>query len=119
MVYRWALAAVVLAHLVTLYLPGSAEPGPELVPHLDKVVHVLLFAAPVLLVRRVTTQWWPVALVALHAPLSEVVQASWVPHRSGDPWDLVADLAGIALGLTVARSRNFLSVRGHCSGREV
>ena len=37
----------------------------------------------------------------MHAVLSEVVQAVFLPHRSGDPLDAVADLTGVALGVVV------------------
>ena len=33
-----------------------------------------------------------VGLLALHAPVSELVQHYLLPNRSGDPWDAVADL---------------------------
>lgn len=98
----WALAGAVVVHLLALYLPGSPDPGPDLVPHLDKVVHVGLFAVPTFLARRVTTAWWPVVLIALHAPVSELVQYHFIPYRSGDPLDLVADVVGIGLGLWLA-----------------
>lgn len=98
-----ALVAALAVHLLALYLPGSPDPGPDLVPHLDKVVHVGLFAVPTFLVRRVTTAWWPVALVVAHAPVSELVQYWLVPYRSGDVLDLVADLVGVALGVWGAR----------------
>lgn len=97
---RWVVLAVaVVGQLIALYSPGSPDPGIELFPHADKVVHVLLFAVPTALARWCTPRWWPVILLALHAPVSELVQWRLVPLRSGDPWDLVADLAGIALGL--------------------
>lgn len=99
---RWALVLVLLVHLLALYLPGSPEAGPVGIPHADKLVHVLLFAAPTYLVRRLTSAWWPVALIALHAPVSELIQYWLIPYRSGDPLDLVADAVGIGLGVWVA-----------------
>ena len=41
------------------------------------------------------------AVFAAHAVLSEVVQAVFLPHRSGDVLDAVADLTGVALGVLV------------------
>ena len=32
---------------------------------------------------------------------SEVLQGALLPNRSGDPWDVVADLVGVAAGLAV------------------
>lgn len=100
---RWALATTLVVHAVALYLPGSAISGPSsLPPGSDKVVHFLLFAAPAFLIRRITSRWWPIGLLALHAPVSEVIQWGLVPHRSGDPFDVVADLLGIIAGVWLA-----------------
>lgn len=98
----WLLAAALVVHLLALYLPGSPDPGPDVVPHLDKLVHVLLFATPALLICRITSKWWPIVAMAAHAPVSELVQYRLVPHRSGDVWDLVADAVGVILGLGLA-----------------
>ncbi len=100
----WGLsAAAVLAHLLALYLPGSPEPSFDL-PGADKVVHVLLFAVPVWLLGRLTGRVWLVAGVfAAHAVVSELVQHWFIPYRSGDPFDLVADLVGIGLAVWLLR----------------
>jgi VanZ family protein len=42
-----------------------------------------------------------VAVFAAQAVLSEVVQGLFLPHRSGDVLDAVADLTGVALGVVV------------------
>lgn len=107
-----ALATALALHLVALYLPGSPEPGPELFPHVDKLVHVALFAAPAYLIARLTSAWWPLLLLALHAPVSELVQHLWIPYRGGDPFDALADIVGVALGLGLARlhERNRIAV---------
>lgn len=87
-----------LLQLVVLYAP-SAPGGPE-VNGLDKVIHAGVFGAAVLtallagLPRR-----WVLAVLALHAPVSEVVQATLLPSRDGDVWDAVADLTGVGLAL--------------------
>ncbi len=97
---RAVLVVVVLAHLAALYWPTVGVQGP--VVWTDKVVHVLLFGVPtavgvlVGLRRRVV-----VTLMVLHAPVSELVQGYLLPHRSGDVWDAVADLAGVVVGVTV------------------
>lgn len=98
-----ALAVVVLVHLVVLYLPGGQVPSAGLtVPGLDKAIHVVVFAAPVCLaVLLGGRSWWALPFAA-HAPVSEWLQHAAVPLRTGDPWDLVADLAGVALGLAAA-----------------
>lgn len=96
------LAVVALAvHLAALYWPRVDIQGP--VTWTDKVVHVLLFGVPTVLVLKAWRQpWLAVGLLALHAPLSELAQHALLPNRSGDPWDAVADLGGVVLGVTVA-----------------
>ena len=89
-----ALAAAVAVHFYGLYLPG--EPGEvDLFMNADKVWHFLGFAIPstlaVLLIRR----WWPVAVFAANAVVSELVQHFFLPNRAGDPTDLLADLSGL------------------------
>ena len=92
------LAVAVAVQLVVLYSPSA--PSDPLFPGSDKVVHVLVFAVPVTVallaggpLRLV------VAVFALHAVLSEVVQGAALPTRSGDALDVVADLVGVAVGV--------------------
>lgn len=97
-----ALAAAVLVQLVVLYWPTVGVAGP--VSWTDKVVHLLVFAVPAVLVRRLLPdRVWPVLVLAAHAPVSELVQHLLLPGRSGDVGDTVTDLAGVALGLAAAR----------------
>ena len=48
-----------------------------------------------------------VLVFAVHAPVSELVQHFLLPGRSGDVWDAVLDLVGVALGAAalVVRAR--------------
>ena len=99
---RWLFAAAVAGQLVVLYAPRAPSTGG--VPGLDKVVHVLVFAVVLGL------GWWSraprplvLAVSVVQAPVSELLQWAMLPHRSGDPLDLVADLVGCALGWWVAR----------------
>ncbi len=99
---RWLFAAAVAGQLVVLYAPRA--PSADGVPGLDKVVHVLVFAAVLGL------GWWagaprPLVLVVsvVQAPVSELLQWAVLPNRSGDLLDLAADLVGCALGWWVAR----------------
>jgi hypothetical protein len=87
------------AHLAALYWPRVDLQGP--VTWTDKAVHVLLFLAPTVagLLAGVRPAYL-VGLLALHAPVSELVQHYLLPNRSGDPWDAVADLSGVVLGVT-------------------
>ena len=94
--WRVAFAFAVAASFLVLYWPSAGGPG---IPHADKVVHVVLFAAmafagfrgriPALLL---------VAFLAVHAGSSEVIQDRLLPGRGGDVYDVVADLAGVLAG---------------------
>ncbi|MDR2565611.1 MAG: hypothetical protein LBC97_06045 [Bifidobacteriaceae bacterium] len=100
-----ALAWLALVpQLLVLYLPDphGLAAGLDL-PYADKAVHAFVFALAAGLWAAVSGRVWLVgALFAAHAVVSEVVQATWLPQRSGDPWDVAADLAGIAFGLWLA-----------------
>ena len=105
--YFVGVAAVlaVVFQLCVLYWPVVSVEGP--VSWSDKVVHVLVFAVPTYLVgwalRRVGLV---VAIFLVHAPLSELVQHFLLPGRSGDVWDAVVDVIGVALaaGLLLVRA---------------
>jgi hypothetical protein len=92
-----AAVVAVAVQLVVLYVPTG--PGTPLFAGADKVVHVLVFAVPVLLLLLTGV---PAPLVvgvfAVHAGVSEVVQGAWLPERSGDVLDALADLVGVGLG---------------------
>ncbi|MGL5911249.1 MAG: VanZ family protein [Phycicoccus sp.] len=111
---RFGMAAAVVVQLLVLYLPRGVAP-PSSLPGADKVVHAVVFLLPVLLallagfaVRTV------LAVSALHAVVSEMVQAGILPARSGDPWDVLADLVGVLCGW-LAWTR--VGRRGRCRSR--
>ena len=92
-----ALVAAVLLSVYVLFVPDPG--GAPRFPGADKLVHAALFG-----LLAATSRWRlgaapPVWLtVASYAAVSELVQHVWLEGRSGDPLDLVADLAGAALG---------------------
>lgn len=110
---RWWLAAALALglQLYGLYRP-SGPPSDLSLPGLDKVVHMIIFALPVLLVllalrpayvlRRTQgerARFWTVPVVfAAHAVISELIQGRFYLHRTGDVLDVLADLLGIAVG---------------------
>jgi hypothetical protein len=93
------LAVLLAVQVAALYWPRVDLQGP--VTWSDKVVHALLFLLPTVagLLAGVRPSYL-VGLLALHAPVSELVQHYVLPNRSGDPWDAVADLSGVVLGVT-------------------
>ncbi|GAA2025274.1 hypothetical protein GCM10009740_13630 [Terrabacter terrae] len=91
-----AAVVAVVAQLLALYWPVVTVEGP--VTWTDKVVHVLVFAVPTYAVGRAVGSVRTAVLVfALHAPVSELVQHFALPGRTGDVWDAVVDLVGVAL----------------------
>ena len=95
------LALAVQVYVLYLYVPSAS--GAVTIPHADKAVHAAIFAVPALVGVLSGLRPWLVGLVLLvHAPVSEVVQQVWIPGRSGEPWDVVADWAGVALAVAVA-----------------
>ena len=99
----WVLLVVaVVVQLVVLYLPSGG--GQQPFPGSDKVVHVLVFLVPVLVALLAGLR--PAIVVgvfAVHAVVSETVQALFLPARSGDPADVLADLIGVTLGVVAWR----------------
>jgi VanZ family protein len=98
---RVLLALAVLGHLMVLYAPRAPSAGG--VPGVDKLVHVAVFAAVVWAARLagVGRRVAGVLLLA-HAPVSEALQHWVLPARSGDPVDVLADAAGVLVGLLLA-----------------
>ena len=96
---RWlvALCIAMVMQLLALYSPEV--PGGPQIPGLDKVVHISIFAVPVLaaLMAGISA---PLALgvLAVHAPVSELIQHFALSHRAGDVVDMMADLAGVVIG---------------------
>ena len=88
-----------MAALSAVVLFSPSDGGVSLFPGSDKLVHLVLFS-----LLAAATRWRfgarPVALTVLvaYAVASEVVQGVLMTTRSGDPLDVVADLAGVALG---------------------
>jgi hypothetical protein len=95
---RGAFAVTVLVSLAVLFAPASDVPAAP--PGVDKVVHLLLFAALALAGRWAGTRPGPLALLlVVYGAGSEVVQAVSALQRSGSVLDWLADAAGVGLGL--------------------
>lgn len=111
----WVLFALaVLVQLVVLYVPTTPE-GPGL-PGFDKLVHASVFLLPAAFGVIAGIPLVPLAAVlAAHAVLSEVLQHLVLPGRSGDPWDALADLLGVALGLAIGATLRRRADRRHAS----
>lgn len=96
---RAAIAVVaVLVNLAVLFAPRAPSVPVGGLP-VDKLVHLFVFAWPTYaLVRAGLPRRWVVACMVLYAPISELVQQQFLGQRSGDSADVLADLAGVAIG---------------------
>ena len=93
------LALVVSA--VLLFAPSGA--GAPSLPGLDKVVHAAIFAALAGAVRwRFGNRPALLGAVVGYAVLSELAQAALLSQRSGDAYDLLADVVGAGAGWLLA-----------------
>jgi hypothetical protein len=100
---RAAFVVAVAANLALLYWPRAVSPGG--VPHLDKLVHLVAFAAVAWAgLRAGLPARWLLPVLVLHAVSSELVQARLLTRRSGDPVDVAADLLGTLAGTLLARA---------------
>ena len=95
---RGVFAVVVLVSLAVLFAPADDVPASP--PGVDKLVHLLLFAA-----LAVSGRWAGAragvlgALLVLYAAVSEVVQGVSALERSASVADWVADVVGVLAGL--------------------
>jgi len=108
--------ASIAVHLFGLYRT-TGPPSPPWFPYADKVRHLVGFGAPValvLLARSCARDWYPpargnrdaflvVVVFTVHAVVSELLQHFFYTHRTGDPFDVLADWSGVALGWGFAR----------------
>lgn len=116
---RAAALAAAVVHVVVLYSPRAPAVGSSGI-RWDLLVHVAVFAAVALTARRAGVGLRTVTVVlVVEALVSEAVQALWLPGRTGDVTDLVADAVGIAAGLwaAAALARRALHVPTRSPGR--
>lgn len=100
--FGWtALVVALVLQVAGLYSTAAPQPGG--LPRLDKVAHLAAFAVPAALAWLLGARWL-VALLVVHALVSEPLQHQLAPGRQLDPWDAVADLVGIGAGVVLART---------------
>lgn len=95
--WRLTFAIAVAVQAIAVYAP-SGPSGPD-INGFDKLVHLSIFFVPSLaaLMMGIRARW-ALGILALHAPVSELIQHFLLPQRSGDVFDAVADLSGVLLG---------------------
>jgi len=106
---KWLAVAWFVFISILFFLPGSALPNESWLKQIyfDKWVHTGFFALLIFL--------WGSAFnngsrhfalflftaIALYAVLVEIIQKEWIPARSFDVYDIIADITGAVLGLWV------------------
>lgn len=103
---RWAPSVLWgMGILAVTSLPGSALPAGPALPGTDKLVHVALYAVLAALVAHaapghsVRTVLMVGGALAAFAAVDEWHQ-QWIPGRSADALDWLADMAGVVAGYT-------------------
>ncbi|WP_321319743.1 VanZ family protein [Labilibaculum sp.] len=109
--WRNILWAVVIFILCSI--PGDDLPKTSIItiPHFDKIVHfgmffimgIFLFAELSIQtkLRRVYSAGIILLLIALYGGLIEYLQQNYFVHRSGDYWDLFADIFGGVIAILI------------------
>jgi VanZ family protein len=118
--YSLLLAAAWLFVLtLLLVLPGSSFPHENWFSaiYLDKCIHIFLFAVLVILWVNALQKKYPnknsylmagiiICLAAISYGITmEFVQKYWVPNRSFELYDIIADAAGSVIGYLFSMSR--------------
>ncbi len=116
------LLLVGLCGLIFWQSSGPLPPETPSLPGLDKLVHAAVYALLAWLAARAfaTLPWkahaglipWAAALFAALYGLSDEAHQSFVPGRSADAWDLVADTVGALGGALLYHLRTPLRGRG-------
>lgn len=110
----WTILIIVL-----MCLPGEALPGEGLfsIPHLDKAVHLILFAG--LFLFWSLSSWYAVSNPEKKGKIfpsvlgwtiffgiaMEFVQLFFIPNRSFDIWDILFDSLGAGSGFWLLRAK--------------
>ena len=106
--HHWGLLTLYLLGTVVLFLAPVGDP-PGLVAQIpvdsDKLAHFALLALLAVLIRwNLTVPKWRGTIAVLaacgYAAIIELLQ-SLLPHRTGDPYDLVAGVLGAVVGVGI------------------
>ncbi|MCC6927496.1 MAG: VanZ family protein [Gemmatimonadaceae bacterium] len=105
----WPCVAWTVVILVITSVPGTAIPHGPQIPGADKVVHgsmygVLGFLAGKALGRDGFARWVVAGVLIAALAAGDEWHQQWIPARSAETLDWVADVAGATLGMTLSRS---------------
>ena len=109
--------AIAYSIVVTaLLLTPIPEQSSVDVPNLDKLVHVFIYMLLVLLwlwakVSKFSGKqqktWWVISFVLIYGIVIEIIQGNFIPTRSFDFFDILANTGGILLGYWIFRTGFF------------
>ena len=95
--FFWLLSLLYMGGLYWLSdQPGGDRPLPF--PGADKIVHLVLYSGLGGLLRLATTSVPMVLSVGFFYGVMDEFHQAFVPGRSADPWDVLADGMGVLLG---------------------
>lgn len=95
----WVLVVITVGvQFWALYAPSLPDVGVDGIPFVDKIGHIIIFALATWALLRVFDLRLVMALMVVQLVVSEVVQGLFLPGRSGDIGDAIADAVGIAVG---------------------
>jgi len=105
----WIVASLLLVAAVIYGSVATFGSQIEIAGHVDKLEHALVYAFLAVwftgLVDR--GRYWQVAIALAALGLAlEFTQQAMALGRVGDPWDMAANVLGIAVGLAVATRRS-------------
>ncbi len=85
---------------ISLYLFFAPfEDGPEILPHMDKVLHFFIFfSMTLLLAKGGLNKNYALVFCIFYALLTEIIQI-FLSYRTGSIFDLVSDFLGITFGI--------------------
>jgi len=106
--YKFTILSVILV-LIGIMMPGDDVPSVG-IPHLDKVVHCSMFGFVTVCFywdylkaeRKMPHLIYTIICIMIFGALTEVIQM-YVPGRSCDYRDLIADTIGILLATAISR----------------
>lgn len=96
----WAIFILVLS-----IIPGPNFPKQKLIPHLDKLVHFVFYAVLIVLAFNAwrnnssKSAIFVIGVVLFYGFLIELIQHFLIDKRYFDIYDLVANTAGVLIGL--------------------
>jgi VanZ like family len=110
-VFRYKAAAIAWLLIISclFFLPGSALPQEDWLDkiYFDKWVHIGLFAVLIFLWKSAFNwndykyNFILLSLALIYGFAVEFIQLYWIPNRSFDLFDVLADMTGSILGLFV------------------